>query len=126
MFIFNLLTTLQPAFCCFILIDIFRIVDTARNVVVAIGQTWKQLLAGTAIFILLNYVFSFLYYVAYSDLYGPTCQSLYTCFLFLNDFFFKNGPGFYGSIPKDYTGTISTIDFFVDLSYIIFACTVVK
>jgi hypothetical protein len=122
----HIMTTFSPAFSCFLLIDIFRIIDVAGNILTAVSRTWRQLLAGILIFVLMNYVFSMLLYIAFSDVYAPSCQDLYTCFLLLNDTYFKAGAGFYGYIYKDYSNASIDITFVVDLTYIIFICTVVK
>jgi hypothetical protein len=120
------LTIANPLFSCFLLIDVFRVIDMASNILVAIGRTWRQLLAGILIFVMMNYVFAFLLYVLYSSTYAPTCENLYTCFLLLNDTYFKAGAGFFGSIYKDYSNSALGVSFLVDLAYIIFICTVIK
>lgn len=122
----NILTVLNPVFAGLLLIDVFRIISTARNIMAAVGKTWRQLFAGCLIFVLMNYVYSFLNYIAYSTLYGPTCNTLYQCFLFLNDTFFKQGPGYMGLLNKDYTQFSINAQFILDVSYIIFVCTVIK
>lgn len=66
-------TIANPLFSCFLLIDIFRILDMARNILVAIGMTWRQLLAGILIFVMMNYIFAFLLYLLYSSAYAPAC-----------------------------------------------------
>jgi hypothetical protein len=122
----NILTVLNPAFAGFLLIDVFRLISTGRNILTAVGMTWRQLLAGIIIFVLMNYVYASLNYIAYSSVYDPTCKDLYYCFLFLNDGFFKQGPGYMGLVNKDYSLFSLDVQFFLDVSYIIFVCTVIK
>lgn len=68
----------------------------------AIADSWKQLLATTGIFLMFNYLYAFIAYIAYNDVYSPVCESLYNCFILYNQFYFKAGQGMYGNISKDY------------------------
>lgn len=67
------LTIFNPMFSQFLLIDVFRIIDMAGNILIAVARTWRQLIAGIFIFVMLNYIFAFLLYVLYSSTYAPAC-----------------------------------------------------
>jgi len=85
------LTITNPVFSCLLLIDVFRIIETAGYILMAVGSTWRQLIAGVFIIFMMNYVYAFLLYLFYSAVYAPACQNLYICFLLLNDTYLKAG-----------------------------------
>ena len=64
---------LNPILSVLCLFDLLRLIDTGRTILGAIADSWKQLLATTGIFLMFNYLYSFLTYVAYSSSYSPVC-----------------------------------------------------
>ena len=59
------------------------------------------MLVATALLLMANFLYSMLIYVAYSDVYQPTCQHFSQCLLFLIDSSLKAGTGFFAQAGVD-------------------------
>jgi hypothetical protein len=64
---------LNPILSVICLFDLLRLIETGRMILGAIADSWKQLFATTGIFLMFNYLYAFITYIAYSGAYAPVC-----------------------------------------------------
>ncbi len=70
-------------------------------------------------------MYALIVYLIFTKYYGPTCEELYHCLLFLLDQSLKSDSGFLGSVPIDYSKSVITFKFFAEVIYVVFAQKVV-
>jgi hypothetical protein len=63
------LVIFNPILSVLCLFDLLRLIETGRMILGAIADSWKQLLATTGIFLMFNYLYAFIAYIAYNDVY---------------------------------------------------------